>query len=320
MSATAIEPVAPRDIERVAAIHKACFDDAWSDDMIRRVLGTAGAFGLVARASADLSVVAFALARIVVDECELLSLGVAPDRQRQGIGAALLDAAMDRAAALRVRHFFLEVGEFNAPARRLYESRGLKVVGRRAGYYAIEGGRRDGRAHDALRAGLPRRKDRPGRRAGDLRAPGYVFAILRTMSPSRTVLSGARLSRAGSSRSGRIATTRWPSSVTDAGTFSIGSAPRRTMVAVSPDAMRSIRRRVRTKVIGQTSAVMSRKCSIAAIPRAGSDYTTCFSTRGAVRAEPEIDFDYPLPTTYPLLRWRSSEWNLGSNNSAVTRA
>lgn len=140
MSAAAIEPIAPRDIECVAAIHKACFDDAWSDDMIRRVLETAGAFGLVARASADLSVVAFALARIVVDECELLSLGVAPDRQRQGIGAALLDTAMERAAALRVRHFFLEVGEFNAPARRLYESRGLKVVGRRADYYALEGG------------------------------------------------------------------------------------------------------------------------------------------------------------------------------------
>lgn len=139
-AAIAIEPLAPRDIERVAAIHDACFDDAWSDDMIRRVLGTAGAFGLVARATADPSIVAFALARIVVDECELLSLGVAPDRQRQGIGAALLDAAMERAAALRVRHFFLEVGEFNAPARRLYESRGLRVVGRRADYYALEGG------------------------------------------------------------------------------------------------------------------------------------------------------------------------------------
>ena len=140
MSATAIESIAPRDIEHVAAIHEACFDDAWSDDMIRRVLGTAGAFGLVARSPGDLSIEAFALARIVVDECELLSLGVAPDRQRQGIGAALLDAAMGRAAALGVRHFFLEVGEFNAPARRLYESRGLKVVGRRADYYALEGG------------------------------------------------------------------------------------------------------------------------------------------------------------------------------------
>lgn len=140
MSGTVIEPIAPLDLERVAAIHGACFDDAWSEDMIRRVLATAGAFGLVARSSADRCVVAFALARVVADECELLSLGVAPDRQRQGIGGALLDAAMARAAALRVRHFFLEVGELNAPARRLYESRGLEIVGRRADYYALEGG------------------------------------------------------------------------------------------------------------------------------------------------------------------------------------
>lgn len=140
MSGTAIEPIVSRDLERVAAIHGACFDDAWSEDMIRRVLATTGAFGLVARSSASRSIVAFALSRVVVDECELLSLGVAPDRQRQGIGGALLDAAMARAAALRVRRFFLEVGEFNAPARRLYESRGLKIVGRRADYYALEGG------------------------------------------------------------------------------------------------------------------------------------------------------------------------------------
>ena len=140
MSGTRIEPIASPDLRRVAAIHGACFDDAWSEDMIRRVLTTAGAFGLVARSPADRSIVAFALARVAVDECELLSLGVAPDRQRQGIGGALLDAAMARAAVLRVRRFFLEVGEFNAPARRLYESRGLQIVGRRADYYALEGG------------------------------------------------------------------------------------------------------------------------------------------------------------------------------------
>ena len=146
MSGTAIEPIASRDLERVAAIHRACFDDAWSEDMIRRVLATTGAFGLVACTASERSIAAFALARVVVDECELLSLGVAPNRRKQGLGGALLDAAMARAVALRVRHFFLEVGEFNAPARRLYESRGLKIVGRRADYYALE----DGSAMDAL--------------------------------------------------------------------------------------------------------------------------------------------------------------------------
>ena len=135
-----IEPMDADDIECVAAIHGACFDDAWSGDMIRRVLATTGAFGLVARAGAGAPAAAFALGRIGVDKCELLSLGVAPRRRRQGFGAALLDAAIARAAAMRVRHFFLEVGELNTAARRLYESRGLGIVGRREDYYALAGG------------------------------------------------------------------------------------------------------------------------------------------------------------------------------------
>ena len=140
MSGVAIEPIRAHDIDCVAAIHSACFDDSWSGDMIRRVLATTGAFGLVARAHAGAPVAAFALARVAVDECELLSLGVTPRRRRQGFGAALLDAAIARAVALRIRHFFLEVGEFNSAARRLYESRGLSIVGRRADYYALAGG------------------------------------------------------------------------------------------------------------------------------------------------------------------------------------
>ncbi len=145
-----VEPLAARDIGRVAAIHRASFDEAWSADMIRRVLETAGAFGLAARdfpapdRGSEAPVAAFALGRIAADECELLSLGVAPDRRRRGLGAALLDAAMIRAAAAGARRFFLEVGEFNTPARRLYESRGLTVAGRCRNYYALaEGGTMD---------------------------------------------------------------------------------------------------------------------------------------------------------------------------------
>ncbi len=140
MSEASIQPMAAHDIECVAAIHGACFEDSWSGDMIRRVLGTAGAFGLVARPGDAAPIAAFALGRIVVDECELLSLGVAPLQRRRGLGAALLDAAIARSAAMRVRRFFLEVGEFNGAARRLYESRGLSIVGRREDYYALAGG------------------------------------------------------------------------------------------------------------------------------------------------------------------------------------
>ena len=140
MSGILIEPLARAEIGRLARIHAQCFDEPWSADMVRRVLDTAGAFGLAARRGARSTLAGFALGRVVVDECELLSLGVAPESRGRGLGTALLDEAMARAAGLGVHRFFLEVGEFNHTARRLYDSRGLVPVGRRRGYYELRGG------------------------------------------------------------------------------------------------------------------------------------------------------------------------------------
>lgn len=134
-----------RDIDRLADLHALCFDEPWSADTVRQVLGTVGAFGLAGWIDGADASAGFALARTVLDECELLSLGVAPDRRRLGLGAALLDAAMARAAAFGARWFLLEVGMDNGPARRLYASRGMVEVGRRPGYYP----RADGTAVDA---------------------------------------------------------------------------------------------------------------------------------------------------------------------------
>jgi len=141
-----VDPLAREEIGRLARIHADCFDDPWSAGMVVRVLDTAGAFGLAARIGDDGDLAGFALGRLVIDECELLSLGVAPDARQRGLGAALLDAAMARAAALNASRFFLEVGEFNDPARRLYDSRGLVPIGRRRAYYELG----DGATMDAL--------------------------------------------------------------------------------------------------------------------------------------------------------------------------
>ena len=91
-----IEALQERDIEAISAIHEKCFDDAWSAQMIRRILATAGAFGLVARTHEDGPVAAFALGRVIVDECELLSLGVAPEARRMGL--TVLPACVNHSA------------------------------------------------------------------------------------------------------------------------------------------------------------------------------------------------------------------------------
>jgi GNAT superfamily N-acetyltransferase len=55
----------------------------------------------------------------------LEELYVIPERRRQGIGRALLNAAIDAAHEAGANHFELTTGEDDVEARSLYESRGL---------------------------------------------------------------------------------------------------------------------------------------------------------------------------------------------------
>ncbi len=150
-----ISALAPGDVEIVAGIHASCFDEAWDEATIRKVMAMPGAFGLAARAGRAGEIAGFALARVASDGCELLSLGVAPERRERGIGAELLDAALVRAGAFDAARFYLEVAEDNAVALRLYARRGLVSVGRRPEYYRLKNGQRA--AALTLRCDLPNR-------------------------------------------------------------------------------------------------------------------------------------------------------------------
>ncbi|MGA8109749.1 MAG: GNAT family N-acetyltransferase [Acidobacteriaceae bacterium] len=68
--------------------------------------------------------------------CELDSIAVPPDGRRQGIGAALLRAALAWAAQHAARRLVLEVRASNTPALALYRRDGLRIEGRRPRYYA----------------------------------------------------------------------------------------------------------------------------------------------------------------------------------------
>lgn len=77
----------------------------------------------------------FALARVTLDEAELLALATDPAHHRQGFGRALMariEAAATRAGATRM---FLEVAQDNAPANALYTSLGYIQQGLRRDYY-----------------------------------------------------------------------------------------------------------------------------------------------------------------------------------------
>lgn len=68
------------------------------------------------------------------DAIELTYLGLAKWARGKGFGALLLDAALWKASAAPERSVTLAVDERNAPAERLYRSRGFRTVARRRAF------------------------------------------------------------------------------------------------------------------------------------------------------------------------------------------
>jgi len=62
---------------------------------------------------------------VKAEDAYLEELYVVPDQRRQGIGRALLNAAIDFVREAGANHFELTTGETDKEARALYESRGL---------------------------------------------------------------------------------------------------------------------------------------------------------------------------------------------------
>jgi ribosomal-protein-alanine N-acetyltransferase len=121
-------------VAEVAAIERVAFSDPWSERDFRECIAAEVPF-LVAEEHG--AVAGYVIARQLVDEAEILNLGVAPARQRHGIGRALVQAMLERLAELQVVAVFLEVRESNAVARRLYAGLGFGEVGRRRNYYRL---------------------------------------------------------------------------------------------------------------------------------------------------------------------------------------
>lgn len=147
-----VEPIPEGGIEALAILHAACFpDDPWEAGALARIVALSGGFGWLAWE--DEEPVGFILVRDLGNECEILSLGVAPRWRRRGIARRLLAAANAEAMRRKLPSVVLEVAVDNTPARDLYTATGFVAVGRRARYYR----RPDGRA-DALilRLALPR--------------------------------------------------------------------------------------------------------------------------------------------------------------------
>lgn len=119
----------------VSALFAQCFDDPWPEPSVRELMASPGARALIATDTLTEAPIGFLLARVVVDEAEILSVGVVPACRREGIGVALFTAFHELAEAAGARSVFLEVGRDNPNALALYSALGFERVGTRRDYY-----------------------------------------------------------------------------------------------------------------------------------------------------------------------------------------
>ena len=136
-----IRALEARDVEAILAIQAACPEiaqwTAWDYDRVARGEMAGWIAEEVSDASAEVvaEVAGFLVARRLSTELEILNFAVESDWRRCGIGAALLDAALQWARRFQATQAILEVRASNLSALRFYERHKFEVVGRRPRYY-----------------------------------------------------------------------------------------------------------------------------------------------------------------------------------------
>lgn len=129
-----IRPMILGDLPMVLSIEQQCQPDPWAEAMFLSELNNSCAS--VDVCEGDGEVVGFLCSWLISGELSILNLATAPQRQRQGIAARLLEHCIERAQVQGLERAWLEVRVGNRPAIDLYRRFGFSEAGSRKKYYA----------------------------------------------------------------------------------------------------------------------------------------------------------------------------------------
>ena len=133
-----VRPASAPDLAKLVSLETAATPHGWSGRHFHNSLAAGHAFLLL---EIDGEVCGHAVSMTVLDEAELLTIVIAPDRQGQGLGQTLLGELLQRLRRQGCSRLFLEVRESNRPARALYAKSGFVETGLRKHYYPTASGR-----------------------------------------------------------------------------------------------------------------------------------------------------------------------------------
>ena len=128
------------DLDGIVQIERAVNPFPWGEEALRDTIASSGHHLMSLREG---RAVGFLLSSFVLDEAQLLLIGVSPDWQGVGVGGQLLKELINRSKDLGQKLRYLEVRSGNERAIRLYRSLGFIDIGVRRDYYPGLVGRED---------------------------------------------------------------------------------------------------------------------------------------------------------------------------------
>jgi len=121
------------DIAKVSQMEREFFSTPWSEASIAHYMEAGNTIFVVARHGEE--TIGYAAVMCVLDEGNLVSIGVHDDYRQMGIASELLDIVYDMAHERGVSSINLEVRTSNEAAIALYEKHGFVQNGRRKDFY-----------------------------------------------------------------------------------------------------------------------------------------------------------------------------------------
>jgi len=132
-----VDKMTVSDVEAVAALEQASFDDPWPIESFIKELSTNQlALYLVLRHQS--MVVAYVGAWVIIDEVHITTLAVEEAYRRRGLATRLIEALIEKTLPYGAGSVTLEVRPSNIAARTFYEKLGFEIYGCRRRYYKDE--------------------------------------------------------------------------------------------------------------------------------------------------------------------------------------
>lgn len=123
-----------KDVYDILTIKEKCGLSQWQFEDYRQEIVREGSLILIAKI--ENKTVGFLMTRSIIDEVDILNVGVYPKYRELGIGSFLLNDFLERMSETPAESVWLEVRESNFQAISFYQKRGFQHIQVRKNFYA----------------------------------------------------------------------------------------------------------------------------------------------------------------------------------------